>query len=232
MPTKFAAWSTIGSLLATLGAAPAVSRAPATVRLDLQTLHAAALSVARTPADSADAPYVLVSIAGPGKATTTYHMPSADHWSIRTDDAKGPLPIGTLSLQPGDSIRVLLSVLEAGEADAPEESIAGAASTVALANGARGKLKAAAIAPTLDPLTKKGAHWLGSATMLITNEKGMTYWRALDCVSTCSVTRKPDTAAKTAAGQKDASAPGASGVVELSGNSATYHLQLKVQRVS
>ena len=65
--------------------------------------------------------------------------------------------------------------------------------------------------------------------MLIINEGGTTYWRALDCVSTCSVSNSP---VKAATGSELAlhSNKALAGVVELNGHAATNHLQISVER--
>ena len=82
----------------------------------------------------------------------------------------------------------------------------------------------------LAPLTTHGTNWLGSASLLLTNEGGTTYWTSLDCVATCTVLRSPATPGTAGAPLQEAT-PQASGVVELSGASATYHLQVAVRRV-
>lgn len=217
--------------LATLGLSPAdaksVAVAPARVELNMATLHAAALSKARTARDSADAPYLFVTVFGPGKANVSMQMPAASqHWAIRQDEAKGAAPLTSISVEPGDSVRVLFTLLEADKVNATEET-AVAQSLTKLPNAMMSS--ATAIAPRLAPLTTLGAGWIGSATMLLTNEGGKTYWRALDCVSTCKVSNSPVKSAKESeltAGATNALA----GVLELNGNAATYHLQVTAKR--
>ena len=75
------------------------------------------------------------------------------------------------------------------------------------------------------PLVKQGANWLGSVSLLVTNEGGAIYWRRLDCVMSCRVLTGPATTALPATGGQ----PFAS-TVELSGNGGTYHLALRASR--
>jgi hypothetical protein len=217
-----ALWSALTSLL-TLNPGP--QPAPAQLHLTLATLHAAALTTPRDAGDSVDAPYILVSIIGPGASTTTEELPTTGHLSIHLDQALGSRPLADLNLQPGDSVRLLVSVLEAAQVRPTDEAAAAAASTRALAQSPA--TQASVLTPALAPVLEQGAHWLGSAQLLLTNEGGTTYWRALQCVATCKVLVAPaDTA--MAAGTPAA----ISGVVELSGNGGTYHLQVKSQRAS
>lgn len=206
---------------------PPAKAAPAQVQLSMTTLHAAALSKARTASDSTDAPYLLVTVFGPGSMQTSMQMPSANkHWAIRQDEAKGAAPLTALVIAPGDSVRVLFTLLEAEQVNSAAETSVGTA--LAKLNAAS-MSAATAIEPTLSPLTTHGAHWIGSGTMLVTNEGGKTYWRALDCVSTCTVSNSPVKAAGDS--ELTASASNATaGVLELNGNAATYHLQVSAKR--
>ena len=86
--------------------------------------------------------------------------------------------------------------------------------------------RAAALASALSPITNAGAHWIGSASLLVTNENGNVYWRALDCITTCKVLKGPAGALEPKGGRPMA------GVVELSGDGGTYHLQLQGERGS
>lgn len=207
----------------------AVPMAPvaAEVQLDMATLHAAALSTARSPLDSADAPFLLVTVFGPGAAHASMQMPSANkHWTIKQDEAKGAAPLTSLAIAPGDSVRVMFTLLEGDQVNAADESTTSSALTkLKLAGGSK---NAPLVASTLTPLTNRGAHWLGSAAMLLTNEGGKMYWRALDCVSTCSVSSTPVQA--NGAELVTQSADGLSAVLELNGNAATYHLKVTAKR--
>lgn len=216
--------------LATLGLSPAHAKdvaAPAQVQLNMATLHAAALTKARTVRDSADAPYLFVTVFGPGQSNASMQMPAASqHWSIRQDEAKGAAPLTSITVNPGDSVRVLFTLLEADQVSATEEATV-ARSLTKLPNAMTNS--ATAIAPRLLPLTTLGAEWIGSAVMLLTNEGGKTYWRALDCVSTCKVSNSPVKSANESeltTGATNALA----GVLELNGNAATYHLQVTAKR--
>jgi hypothetical protein len=218
-------WSALSTLLTLHGGSRGPHPVPAQLHLTLATLHAAGLTTPREAGDSADAPYILVSIIGPGANAITEQLPTTGHLSIHLDQALGSRPLADLSLQPGDSVRLLLSVLEAAQVDPSDEAAAAAASTKALAESPAAQ--ASVLAPALAPVLKQGAHWLGSAELLLTNEGGSTYWRALQCVATCKVLEAPTASPMTAG------APAAiAGVVELSGNGGTYHLQVKSQRAS
>jgi hypothetical protein len=201
---------------------PFTALAPTTVKLSVATLHAAALTAPRAPTDSVDAPYFLVSVAGPKSSSATIRLPALGHLSIHQDEALGARPLADLHLEAGDSVRLLVSVLEGKKVQADEEAAAAAASTAALLKPA--EARASIVSSALKPVLANGAaHWLGSATLLLTNEGGTTYWRELECVATCKVLSGAGAAAV-------ASGKGAAGVVELSGSGATYHMQLQGQR--
>jgi hypothetical protein len=196
----------------------------AKVQLTLSTLHAAALTSPRQSGDSVDAPYYLVSVLGPRAKAETLHLPANGHLLIHQNEALGARPLIDVSLEPGDSIRVLVSVLEGKSVQASEETTAATASTTALSQPASARV--AAVSSALSPvLSGNRAHWLGSATLLLTNEGGTTYWRALECVATCKVLSGAGAAALPAENGAHVS-----GVVELSGAGGTYHMQLQGQR--
>ena len=209
----------------------AIHVAPAEVALDMGLLHAAALSTARSAGDTLDAPFLWVTVFGSDVKQASQQIPSAGkRWSIRLNEAKAAASLGLISVAPGDSVRVLFTLLEGDQSSATDE---------ATASNALGKLKlrsdarslpenSASVAATLNPLTKKGTHWIGSATMLLTNENGKTYWRAMDCISTCSVLNSPVQGNGSELAVQ--SAEGLSAVLELTGNAATYHLKVTAKR--
>lgn len=216
--------STLLPFLSFMSDRPVTRHAPTKVRVTLTTLHAATLTTPRAPTDSVDGPYFLVSILGPGKITGTIHLPATGHLTIHEDEALGARQLVDVSLNPGDSVRLLVSVLEGKKVQASDEAAAAAASTEALSqpSAARAKIISSALSPVI---TKQEAHWLGSATLLLSNEAGTTYWRALECVSTCKVLSGGTVTAFPATdGARVA------GVVELSGAGGTYHMQLQGQR--
>ena len=200
-------------------------QAPAEIHLTVATLHAAALTAPRGASDAEDGPFLLVSILGPGASTATVHLPATGHLTIHQDEALGTRPLVDLTLQPGDSVRLLVSVLEGPGEHQSDEAQAAASSAKALAQSAQSRTSV--LSSALASLTGQGAHWLGSVVLLLTNENGAAYWRTLECVATCKVLKAPAGAALVA----EAAAPNA-GVVELSGNGGTYHLQLQGQRKS
>lgn len=211
--------------------APANAPAAAEVQLDMATLHAAALSAARNARDTLDAPFLLVTVLGPGAMNATKQMPSASkHWMIKQDEAKGAAPLTTFSIAPGDSVRVLFTLLEADQVNTADESNASSAlARLKLASGSNSAAKnSSAVASTLAPLTAKGTNLIGSAAMLLTNESGKAYWRSLDCVTTCSVSSSPVQASGSELATQSAAA--LSAIVELSGNKATYHLKVDAKR--
>jgi hypothetical protein len=204
------------TLLSTRAAQP---HAATKLRLTLATLHAAVLTTPRAAADSVDGPYFLVSVLGPHAKASTIQLPASGHLRIHRDEALGARPLIDLSLEPGDSVRLLVSVLAGEKVQASDEAAAAAASTSALSQPSAAW--ANTVTSALAPITKGGARWLGSATLLVTNDGGTTYWRSLECVATCKVL--------SGAGAAPLSAPVA-GVVELSGGGATYHMQLQGQQ--
>lgn len=211
--------------LSFLTAHPVPHHPPTRVRLTLATLHAATLTAPRAATDSVDGPYFLVSILGPRAKAQTIHLPVTGHLTIHEDEALGARELVDLNLEPGDTVRLLVSVLEGKKTSAPQEMDAATASTQALSQPTAART--AIVSSALAPVTKDGAHWLGSATLLLTNEGGTVYWRALECVSTCRVL--------SGAGSKTFSMSGAgkiAGVVELSGSGATYHMQLEGRQTS
>lgn len=199
-------------------------RVPTTVRLSLATLHAAELTTPRAAMDSADAPYLLMSIRGPRATSTTIRRPELGQLRVRRDEALGARPLTEVSLEPGDSVRVLVSVLEGLNARANDEMAAAAASTRALAQPSG---LAERVTSALSPLARNGGHWLGSVTLLLTNDDGALYWRELDCVATCKVLS--GAAATRLPAASDSSV---AGVVELTGGGATYHLKLQAARTN
>jgi len=194
------------------------------VHLTIATLHAAALTTPAGSGDTDDSPYLLVSVLGPGTATSSLHLPSTGHLSIHLDEALGAGPLMDLSLQPGDSVRLLVSVLEGKEVRLSDESQAAANSTKVLGQPASDR--ASTLTAALAPITQQDSHWLGSAALLVTNENGVIYWRGLDCIATCKVLNPPSGTAL------ESGAKPVAGVVELTGGGGTYHLQLQSQRAS
>lgn len=206
-------------VLSLLAAPPA----PTKLRLTMATLHAAALTAPRAATDSIDEPFFLVSILGPHAKSGTLHLPATGHLRIHQDEALGTRPLVDLSIAPGDTVRLLISVLEGKKVRGADEATAATASTRALLEPAASR--ASVLSSALAPVTVGGANWLGSATLLVTNEGGTTYWRALECVSTCKVLSGGSATAMPAA-----TAQPVAGVVELSGSGATYHMQIQGQQ--
>jgi len=213
----------LGSILL-FGTASAPHAPMAGVHLTIATLHAAALTTTTGKDDADDSPYLLVSVLGPGAASSNLHLPASGHLSIHLDEAIGAGPLTDLSLQPGDSVRLLVSVLEGKQVRLAEETQAAANSAMALSQSSTDR--ASTLATALAPLTQQNGHWLGSAALLVTNENGSIYRPGLDCIATCKVLNPP---AGTAL---ESGAKPVAGVVELSGGGGTYHLQLQSQRAS
>jgi hypothetical protein len=209
------------ALFAVAAATP--TPAPTKVRLVLQTLHAAALTTPRAATDSVDEPYLLVSVLGPKTASETMHLPTTGHMRIHLDEALGARPLVDLNVAPGDSVRLLVSVLDGAKSKHVDEGAVAAAAAKAFSGPMA--TRSTALASALAPATSDGARWLGSATLLVTNENGTVYWRALECVSTCKVLSGADA--------KPFAAPGGAplaGVVQLEGAGASYHMQVQGQQ--
>ncbi|HSQ32835.1 MAG TPA: hypothetical protein VLN49_23425 [Gemmatimonadaceae bacterium] len=216
-------WGLLGPLSAVVGANPQPP-APTEVRLSIATLHAAALTKARAAGDDTDSPFLLMSIIGPGGSVRESNVPTTGQLTIHLDEALGARPLTDLQLQPGDTVRLLVSLLEGPRTGQSEESKVAASSTKALTQD--GDARASLLASALSPVTRAGAHWIGSASMLVTNENGTVYWRALDCIATCKVLKGPAGALEPTGGRPMA------GVIELSGDGGDYHLQLQGERGS
>ncbi|HEY1951847.1 MAG TPA: hypothetical protein VGG76_03485 [Gemmatimonadaceae bacterium] len=194
-------------------------RPETTVRLTVATLHAAALTQPRTAADSVDGPYFLVSIVGPGTKARALHLPAKGHLRIHQDQALGSSELVDLRLNPGDSARLLISVLEARSPRDAEEFAAAERSSTSLTEPTA--VRDSILSSALSPLTGKGAHWLGSAALVLTNEAGEVQWRGIQCVASCKVLSGGASSPLSWSGKP------ASGVVELSGAGGIYHLQLQ-----
>lgn len=192
----------------------------AKVRLTIATLHAAVLTSPRAQTDSIDQPYFLVSIAGPRTRASMLELPSKGHLRIHEDEALGARPLTELSLEPGDSVRVLVSVL-AGAVHDVEESAAADASTRALANAS--SPLAEQLKTAVAPVVATGARWLGSSELVLANDNGTVHWRTLRCLVSCTVLSGGSTAVLDDANAKQ------QGVVALSGAGATYHMQLRAE---
>src|SRR4030095_3014698 len=150
--------SALGSLLLFTTASAPHAR-PAAVHLTMATLHAPALTTPTGSGDTEAAPYLLVSVLGPGADTASLHLPSTGHLSIHLDEALGAGPLVDLSLQPGDSVRLLVSVLAGKTVRLPDETQAAASSTKTL--GQLPSDGATALATALAPVTQQDAHWIG-----------------------------------------------------------------------
>jgi hypothetical protein len=192
------------------------------VQLSIATLHAAALTTPRAAGDSTDTPFFVMEVSGP-HASTASILPESAQVSIRRDEALAARPLTELSLSAGDSIQVLVSVLEHSRTRSSTD--VGLVAPLAKAHGAPAPAPADQATRLVAPLVKEGAHWLGSVSLLMTNEGGAIYWRRLDCVASCKVLTAPAaTALPAPTGQPFA------GIVEFSGNGGTYHLALRASR--
>ncbi|MDB4908003.1 MAG: hypothetical protein JWO05_2787 [Gemmatimonadetes bacterium] len=217
MPRIAASWILIAPALLLGASRP--SAAPEKVQLVIGTLHAAALTTSRAAGDSSDAPFFVVSVVG-AHASASSVLPASGQLRIHENEALGARPVTELSLASGDSVTVVISVLEDDKASVSDDARVAAKS----AGAGRATVSGASeMTRLVSPLVKQGAHWIGSATLLITNEGGATYWRRLDCLESCSVLTGPSAAALPLA-------KGVIGVVELSGNGGTYHMQLQATR--
>jgi hypothetical protein len=200
----------------------AASPPPGKVRLTIATLHAAALTTARAPGDSLDAPFFVMSVIGPHAGTPAI-LPEDAPLKIRRDEALGARPLTELSLADGDSVQVLLSVLENATEKGADRLHAADASKDAHALSAAERVEQ--MTRLLAPFVDQGAHVLGSASLLITNEGGTIYWRSLDCIASCKVVSAPATTPLLATTAQPSGA-----TLELSGHGGTYHLALQARR--
>lgn len=210
---------TLPLVILSAGLALAAGRpAPAVVTLNVATIHAAALTTARDAADAADAPFVLASVLGPGRATGALRLPASAQFHIKADEAVGTQPLTTVTLAPGDSVRVLLTVLEGERTTAAQESAATA--SIAAVMRTHGARRSAALRRAMAPLERDGTHWIGSVAVLLTNEGGTTHWRAFECVASCTVLNAPPSAALAPSAAQAA-------VAEFTGAGGTYHMQVQ-----
>ena len=86
---------------------------PDKVQLSMATLHAAALTTPRGTSDSTDTPFLLLAVIG-RNASKASVLPDTGQLSIRHDGAVGARPLTELILERGDSVQVLVSVMENG----------------------------------------------------------------------------------------------------------------------
>ncbi len=217
----------LASLWPLLSCLLSVDPAPHRVSIDLATLHAAALTTSRGAADTTDSPYFLVSVIAP-RAGANLHLPATGHWRIAEDAVVSPTPVAALELAPGDTARVVISVLESETTEPASEVGAGAASGAAVGRLVHPLVDSVggALVGALDGLIRGGAHWLGSVSLLLTNEDGMLWWRRMDCVRECAVTKGLPEGSGGVALTKPTS-----GVFELSGGAGTYHMQLRLKQL-
>lgn len=221
-----AATTLLGTLLGLLGGAPASRPSAATIKVDIATLHAAALTKARTSTDASDGAYLLVSIVGPGSTSESVHLPDGAHVTLQENQAIAPMKLSTFVLEPGDSVRMVVSILEADQLSLPEELQAAVATTSAM-SASRAKPGADLVTTALAPLTALQAHWIGSASLLLTNEGGTARWSGFDCLKSCSVLQPVSEGALA-----ENATRAAAGVVEMSGSAGTYHMQVTMKRTS
>jgi hypothetical protein len=204
----------------------------ATVTLDLATIHAQTLTTARGAGDTTDAPFLLVSVVHDAARTASHHLPEAPHWTIAQDAIVPARGLTSVTLAPGDTVRLLLSLLEneGTSVEAAKRAVASATSQMAhLAHSAtpHAAPTPAQVTSSLAPIINAGAHWIGSSTLLLTNEGGTLYWREVACVQTCSVLNPGAPTQPLAIGGK----PVAS-VVELTGSGGTFHMQVTARRTA
>jgi hypothetical protein len=223
-PKTVAFWSVLLPLLPLAPGIRPEAPAPAHLQLTVATLHAAGLTTPRTPDDAVDQPYLLVSTIGPGSNAATSRLPEAGHLTVHRDEAVGAQPLLGLRLEPGDTVRFLLSLLEGPQIGPVEETHATASAASALA--AAPEARAGLLADALRPVTGAGAHWLGSVTLLVTSRGGTLTWGSLECLVTCKVLTTPAGSARITS----AAAPLAA-VLEFSGAGGTYHLKLEARQV-
>ncbi|MEO8624012.1 MAG: hypothetical protein ABI625_23235 [bacterium] len=189
------------------------------VQLTMATLHAAALTTSRAAGDSTDAPFLVMTVSGLQPRLSAI-LPDSGRSSIRANQAVGVHSLTELALAQGDSVQVLISVLENATSRTPQTPSPTSAAKKSTASASQQLDEATRL---VAPMVKDGAHWIGSASLLLTNEGGAIYWRRLDCVASCKVLNGPAAAALP-------STKGAPGVVELSGSGGTYHLALQANR--
>ena len=200
-----------------------IDPAPGRVSIELATLHVAALTATRGAADNSDAPYFLVSVLRNG-ARTSAHFPAEGHWRLEENAIVRPTAMDVLELGPGDSARVVISVLESESTDLKPELDGATATTTALAGLSQPLLDPAgpALGTALGALTQAGAHRIGSVSLLLTNEGGSIWWRRMECIQDCAML-------KGLAPQGGTSLTTATnGVFELTGAGGTYHLNLNL----
>jgi hypothetical protein len=193
-----------------------------TLRVTLAAIHAAALVEPRAASDSVDRPFLLVSVVGPGARTAVVRAPQTGQLRIHRGEILRERPLTDVRLGPGDTVQILVSLLEGPTTPDPRSTAMAVATTAALhaPNAASGPALAAAIAP----LVRSGARWLGSATLRLTDERGTVYWHGFECLETCAVL--------SGASDTPFQAPDAEpnvGTVELSGGGAKYHVKLSVR---
>ena len=214
------AWLVLAGLLP-------VDPPPARISLELATLHVAGLTSARTADDKTDAPYLLVSVLRTG-GRTSVRLPATGRWRLTEDAVVQPTVMDILELAPGDSARVVISVLESEATELAPEVAGATASTTALSAMAHPFLDpaGAAVAPVLVSLGQAGSRRIGVVSVLLTNEGGVTWWRRMECVEDCAVLKGLTPAAGASL------ATTTNGGFELNGAGGTYHLNLSLKAVN
>jgi hypothetical protein len=152
-------------------AASLPSRTAENVQLTVLTLHAASLTTPTGAGDSTDTPFIVATLKGAHLESTSVLHSAADK-SLRTNEQLGARPLAQLSLNPGDSVEVLLSVLENSKVRTGDS------------------LTVAAV--------EKGARVVGRVSLMVTNEAGSIYWRKAECVESCKVLNGPVASAVSA----------------------------------
>jgi hypothetical protein len=98
----------------------------------MATLHAAALTTPSGAGDTEDDPYLLISILGPGRTPPVFTCRPLVTSAFISMKRSARAHWVDLSLQPGDSVQLLVSVLEGKQVRLSDETQAAASSTKTL----------------------------------------------------------------------------------------------------
>jgi hypothetical protein len=219
------------TMLAAAAPAPRQHAEAGRITVNLATLHVARLSTARSSGDSADSPFLLLSLLQTSTPSLTRRVPDDAPWRLRTDAAVPSTPLLSMALSPGDTACVLVSVMEREAPGSPRDTALASASAQQLRRSGAPLLGPASgiLASSLGQLTPDGANWIGSVSLLVTNEAGTIHWRRMECVQYCSVLQgPPDAASGMVVAPAGGHPPAAIGVFELTGDSAIYHLAVSM----
>jgi hypothetical protein len=90
----------------------------ARLQLDLATVHAAALTTARSPADANDDLVLLITTRDEKGVSASYRLPEAGYFTLGLDQVTRPRSFLAREVEPGETLAIEVTVREGRGADA------------------------------------------------------------------------------------------------------------------